>query len=46
LKDLLSKNNITGTHTLAFYKGDKKLYQQTGVLKEEEFKSLQEKYLK
>lgn len=46
LSDIVSKHNIIGVPTLAFYKGTQKLYQKTGVPSEADFKTFEEKYLK
>ena len=44
LSDIVSRHNITGVPTLAFYKGPQKVFQKTGVPSEGEFKALIDKH--
>lgn len=45
LNDIVSKHNITGVPTLAFYKGTNKVYQKVGLPNEADLKGLIEKHL-
>jgi thioredoxin-like negative regulator of GroEL len=44
LSDIVSRHNITGVPTLAFYRGDKKVFQKTGFANAEEFNALVQKH--
>jgi thioredoxin-like negative regulator of GroEL len=45
LSEAVNAHSVSGVPTLAFYKGEKKLHQQSGYVDKAALKKLEEKYL-
>jgi hypothetical protein len=45
LAEIVNAHSVSGVPTLAFYKGEQKLFQRSGYVDDAGFKNLEEKYL-